>query len=113
MQEVDVLKRRMMEEKFEQESTGATVTCGNGCEFTVLEENISLRERLILGDYIHANNLCPFCRTENGRVDFQFCVENQHKMIAVEFQMNDKLYKTIYKPSGYKFLPPQIAEDNE
>ena len=32
MQEVDVLKRRMMEEKFEQESTGATVTCGNGCE---------------------------------------------------------------------------------
>jgi len=113
MQEVDVLKRRMIEEKFEQESCESKILCGNGCEFTLLGEKIPLREQIILGDYIHANNLCPFCRTINGRIDFKFSVENQNKMRAVSFEMNDKVYDTMYKPTGYKFLPPQMAEDAE
>ncbi len=113
MQEIDVLQRRMIEDKFDQESTKSKVICGNGCEFTILGEKIPLRESLILGDFIHANNLCPFCRTVNGKQDFKFAVENHNTMRAYSFTMNDKKYDTMYKPAGYKFLPADMAEDME
>lgn len=113
MQEVDVLKRRMIEEKFEEESSDSKVLCGSGCEFTILGENIPLREKIILGDFINANNLCPFCKTVNGRQDFAFATKHQNKLLAVSFEMNDKVYDAMYKPSGYKFLPADIAEDTE
>ena len=113
MQEIDVLKRRMIEEKFDQESSDTFILCGNGCEFTLLGESIPLRESIILGDYIHANNLCPFCRTTNGTIDFKYCVENQNTLREYCFTMNDKEYRTMYKPQGYKFLPADMLDDQE
>jgi len=95
MQEIDVLQRRMIEDKFDQEGSDTKVLCGNGCEFTVLGNGISLRTSLILGDYIKANNLCPFCRTTNGKQDFKFCVENQNKMREFCFTMNDHDYRVM------------------
>jgi len=113
MQEVDVLKRRMIEEKLESEGSESKILCGNGCEFTLLGQQIPLREQIILGDFIQANNLCPFCGTVNGRIDFEFCAKNQDKLLPVSFEMNDKVYDTMYKPRGYKFLPPEMIEDAE
>jgi len=117
MQEVDVLHRRMIEDKYDQESNDMTILCHAGCEFTLLGEEIPLREALILGKYIRANNLCPFCRTSdfNGvnRIDFEFCAKNQELLQAFTFSMEDKKYETMYKPAGYKFLPADMAEDKE
>jgi len=113
MQEIDVLKRRMLEDKFDQESSEMSCICGNGCEFTILGDAIPLREALILGDYIHANNLCPFCKTKEGSINFEYCVENHNKMQPYSFVMNDKRYDTMYKPAGYKFLPPSELDEQE
>ena len=113
MQEVDMLKRKMIEDKFDQESSEMSAICGNGCEFTILGDKIPLREALILGDFIQANNLCPFCKTKNGKVDFKFGVDNHYKLIQFSFTMNDKTYQTMYKPSGYKFLPADMIDDQE
>jgi len=113
MQEIDVLQRRMIEEKFDQESCKTRVSCGNGCEFTLLGDDLTLRESLILGDHIQDNNLCPFCRTTNGKINFQFCVENHNKLKAFSFVMDGVRYDTMYKPTSYKFLPADMAEDNE
>jgi len=113
MQEIDVLKRKMIEDKFEQESNDTFILCGNGCEFTLLGEAIPLREAIILGDYIHANNLCPFCRKTDGKINIEYCVKNQNILREYCFTMNDKEYHTMYKPSGYKFLPTDILDDQE
>jgi len=110
MQEIDVLKRRMLEDKYDQESSAMSCTCGNGCEFTILGDEIPLREALILGDFINANNLCPFCKTVDGSINFEYCVENQNKMQPYNFIMNDKRYDTMFKPAGYKFLPALDAD---
>jgi len=111
MQEIDVLKRQMLEDKYDQESSDIVCGCGNGCDFTILGEKISLREALMLGDFIQKNNLCPFCRTTNGKMNFKFCVENQNVMQEFKFEMNGKTYNTIYKPQGYRFLPPSEQDE--
>ena len=112
MQEVDVLRRRMIEEKYEEETSGGAILCGNGCQFTIIGESLTTRESIILGDHIHDNNLCPFCKTKNGTIDFKYCVENQDKMQPFSFEMDGERYDTMYKPEGYKFLPP-LEEDEE
>jgi len=112
MQEVDMLKRKMIEEKLKEEGSNMSCGCGNGCEFTILsDEKISLREALVLGDHIKDNNLCPFCQTKNGKINFQFCAENQNKIQEFSFEMNDKVYRTIYKPQGYRFFPVDEMDD--
>ena len=103
----------MIEDKFDQESSEMSCICGNGCEFTILGESIPLREALILGDFIHANNLCPFCQTTNGKQNFEFCAENHNLLKQFSFTMNDKTYQTMYKPSGYRFLPADEIDDQE
>ena len=113
MQEVDVLKRRMIEDKFEQEKSEVFTLCGNGHEFTLLGEQIPLREALILGDFINENNLCPFCMKKKGMINFQYCVDNQEIIQEFKFTMNDKTYLTMYKPDDYRFLPAEILEDTE
>ena len=116
MQEIDILKRRMIEDKYNEEKTINQCHCGNGCEFTILGEKISRREETLLSKHIRDNNLCPFCqKSDNGKgsIDFQFCVENQNKLTECSFQMEGKVYQTIYKPSGYRFLPPLESEDQE
>ena len=110
MQIVDTdFKRRMLEEKFEQE-TSSGILCGNGCEFSIIGEALTTQESIKLGEYIHDNNLCPFCKKKNGKIDFQYCVENQDKMQQFMFVMDDKRYDVMYKPEGYRFLPP-LEED--
>ena len=111
MHEINVFKRRMLEEKFDVESSTVTCTCGNGCEFTILGERISYREAILLGRYIRKNNLCPFCKTVNGRVDFQYALDFQDKMKEFTFEKDGKIFNTIYKPQGYNFLPPEINEE--
>jgi len=113
MQEINVLQRRMIEDKFDQESCESTVICHNGCEFTLLGEQISDREQILLGRHIHKNNLCPFCKTINGKINLEYCVENQNKMSEYVFEMDDVEYRTMYKPQGYKFLPAEMIEDDE
>lgn len=113
MQEIDV-NRVLLEEKYHEEAEkDCKIICGNGCgEFTVLGEKLSIREQILLGDHIHATGQCPFCsKDENGKIDFEYCVQNQSKMTRVTFTMNDQRYDTIYKPEGYKFLPPQEKEE--
>ena len=112
MQEMDVFKRRMLEEKYDIENSSLSCSCGNGCEFTILGDRISFREAILLGRHIRKNNLCPFCKTENGKINFQYSVENQNKMQEYSFEKDGKVFNTIYKPLGYKFLPPEI-EDSE
>ena len=108
MQNVDMLKRRLIEEKFNTESQSSHVLCGNGCEFTIVGEILSLKECYKLSDYIKKNNLCPFCgKNHNGKIDLEFGVKNQWKMIEVSFEMEDRQYNTIYKPQGYRFLLPE------
>ena len=111
MQEIDTFKRRMLEEKFDVESSEVTCSCGNGCEFTILGERISFREAILLGRYIRKNNLCPFCRTKDGRMNFEYAVNNQDAMQIVTFEKDDRIFNTIYKPQGYRFLPPEINEE--
>ena len=108
MQIIDTdFKRRMIEEKFEQESCNSSILCGNGCEFTTLGDTpLTLRQSILLGRHIRKSNQCPFCKTNNGTVDFQYCVENQDKMQPFSFVMDGERYDTMYKPQGYKFLPP-------
>jgi len=112
MQEIDILKRKMIEDKFEQENNEQFILCGTGCEFTLLGDKIPLREAIILGDYIRANNLCPFCRVTNGKQNFKFCMENQNDMQEFSFIMGDTKYYTIFKPQGYTFLPPDENNDD-
>lgn len=114
MQEIDILKRRMIEDKFQEEKTINKCNCGNGCEYTIIGEKISRKEETLLSIHIRQNNLCPFCRkTEQGSIDFSFCAENQNKLIEYSFQREGKIYQTIYKPSGYRFLPADESEDQE
>ena len=111
MQEVDLLKRRMIEDKLEEEKSQIVVSCVNGCDYTLLGEKIPLREAMLLEDHIQKNHLCPFCRTSNGSINFQYCAENQHHLREYSFVLGDKKYYTIYTPRGYRFLPPE--EDND
>ena len=113
MQEIDVLKRRMLEDKYDQESSEISCSCNNGCDFTILGDKIPLREAMMLSDHIQANNQCPFCRTTDGKINFKYCVENQNTIREYTFTMGDKTYNTMYKPSGYKFLPPSESDDQE
>jgi len=102
MSEVDFTKRKLLEDKLLNETQEITTGCGNGCTFHFLNEEVSLREALLLEDHIRDNNLCPFCRKINGKEDFKFCAENQNKILEVDFEMNGTIYKTMYKPHGYK-----------
>jgi len=111
MQEIDVLKRRMLEDKFLEETTELTCHCGNGCEFTIIGEKITEKEAALLSVEIQVENLCPFCKTKNGKIDIDFCKKHQNNMQEFSFQMKDKVYRTIYKPSGYRFLPPTEEEE--
>ena len=114
MQEIDVLKRRMLEDKFNEEKTSNTCHCGNGCVFTILGETISRIEEVKLSQHIRKTNACPFCKkNEQGSIDFAYCTENQNKLIEVNFTMDDKVYQTIYKPSGYRFLPAEVIDEQE
>lgn len=114
MQEIDILKRRMIEDKFHEEKSLNTCHCGNGCEFTILGEKISRKEETLLSIHIRQNNLCPFCRkNEEGKIDFEFCAKNQEKLGEYNFTLGEKTYNTIYKPRGYRFLPPEEIEEQE
>jgi len=114
MQEIDILKRRMLEDKFHEEKSENTCHCGNGCDFTILGEKISRKEGTLLSIHIRQNNLCPFCRKDsNGKINLQFCVENQEKLGEYKFTLGEKTYQTIYKPRGYKFLPPDEIDEQE
>ena len=114
MQEIDTLKRRLLEDKFIEEKTLNSCHCGNGCEFTILGDKISRKEETLLSIHIRQNNLCPFCKlTEQGSIDFAFAAENQNKLGEYKFQKDNKVYQTMYKPSGYRFLPPEENEDQE
>jgi hypothetical protein len=114
MQEIDTLKRRLLEDKYQEEKTINKCSCVNGCEFTIIGDIISRKEETLLSIHIRQNNLCPFCRkTEQGSIDFSFCAENQNKLGEYKFLKDDKVYQTIYKPSGYRFLPAEENEDQE
>lgn len=113
MQEIDVLKRRMLEDKYQEETSELTCHCGNGCEFTILGEEISEKEAALLSIEIEIENLCPFCKTKNGKINFEYCANNQNKMSEHTFHLDDKVYRTIYKPSGYRFLPPSEIDEQE
>ena len=111
MQEIDVLKRRMLEDKFQEEKTENKCYCGNGHEFALLGEIIPRREETLLSMLVRQNNLCPFCHKTDGSINFQYCADNQNKMMEYAFEMDGKTYNTIYKPSGYRFLPPLESDD--
>ena len=112
MQEVDVLKRRMLEDKFAEETTELTCHCGNGCEFTILREELTEKEAALISLKINLDKLCPFCRTKNGQIDFEFCSKHQNHMKEFTFTINGKQIPTMYKPAGYKFLPPLLEDED-
>ena len=105
MSEIDVTKRRLMEDKFETEATKISASCGNGCLFHFINEEVTLRDSILLTDHIRINNLCPFCKVTDGTENFRFCAKNQNKLMEVDFIMDGITYKTIYKPDHYSFLP--------
>jgi hypothetical protein len=112
MQEIDVLKRRMLEDKYQEEKSTNRCHCGNGHTFDILGEVITRREETLLSNHIRMNNLCPFCHRDNkGSINFQYCVENQNKLMEYCFERDGKSYHTIHKPSGYKFLPPDDIDE--
>lgn len=111
MQEIDVLKRRMLEDKFQEEKNENKCYCGNGHEFVLIGEIIPRREEALLSMHVRQNNLCPFCHKIDGSINFKFCTDNQNNMGEYAFEMDGKTYNTIYKPSGYKFLPPLESDD--
>ena len=99
MQEIDateILKRRMLEDKYHEESSKITCHCKNGHEFTILGQDITIEESSKLSFTIWARKLCPYC---NGTA-----LEN-HDLKEVSFIRKDKRYNTIFKPTGYVFLP--------
>jgi len=116
MQEVDMLKRRLIEEKLNAEKIDLSVCCGNGCEFIILgdEERMTVRDSFILSKHVRENNLCPFCKKdEHGRQNFEYAVENQNKMFVVKFEILGQAITTMYKPNNYRFLPPELTDGTE
>ena len=105
MSEIDsteILHRKLLEDKYHEESSNVTCHCKNGHEFTILGDKISLEECHNVSLTIWARKLCPYCQDWNI---------NANQLKEIKFVIDNKSYHTIYKPHNYRFLPIDENED--